>query len=324
MPCHPHRILKRQIFFMATSLGSPVVQVPEEQTNHFLDLLVCPSSATKDRWQSNSSLNPHGHEEGSPAHFVTFDAQNQIQDTIYVLGGTDSVGGVDAVVNAVDKITNPVPGAIFDTSPLDLHTAREHLNSVIGADGALFVIGGEDDANAYGCVERYDPPEVFGTSAGTSWFLQAGQQHARVYHSVAGLLDDGRIFSAGGVDNPHSIEVYSPRYMFRGQRPVVSGMSATTWSYNQSTNGPTFSVAFRPGITFQRMHLIKSCSVTHGFDESQRFVSLRLGVGITGSNPYTVTVETPKDRWVAPRGDYMLFVVGSDGVPSVGTWTHLQ
>ena len=49
---------------------------------------------------------------------------------------------------------------------------------------------------------------------------------AALYHSTAILLPDGRVLSMGS--NPRakmiekSIEIFSPPYLFRGERPVIS------------------------------------------------------------------------------------------------------
>ena len=54
----------------------------------------------------------------------------------------------------------------------------------------------------------------------------------RLYHSVAVLLPDGRVYVAGGGGTPlvtdqKSAQIFSPPYLFKGPRPTVSSAPAT-------------------------------------------------------------------------------------------------
>ncbi len=51
----------------------------------------------------------------------------------------------------------------------------------------------------------------------------------------------------------------------------------------------------------------------------QRYVPLR----ITGRRPCTLDLASPTNANVAPPGYYMLFLVDSDGVPSVAKWVRI-
>ncbi len=63
------------------------------------------------------------------------------------------------------------------------------------------------------------------------------------------------------------------------------------------------------------MSLIRSPSVTHALDMNQRFQFLNFTV--SGS---TLTVQAPANANLAPPGDYLLFLVDTNGVPSVGSF----
>ena len=55
----------------------------------------------------------------------------------------------------------------------------------------------------------------------------------RTYHSIALLLPDGRVLSAGGDFGGASAEIYSPPYLFNGTRPTISSAPSSV-GYGQS------------------------------------------------------------------------------------------
>ena len=63
--------------------------------------------------------------------------------------------------------------------------------------------------------------------------------------------------------------------------------------------------------------LVRFGSVTHCFNMGQRFIPLSFSAG-TGS----LTVTAPVNANLAPLGNYMLFIVGTNGVPSVAAIVH--
>jgi hypothetical protein len=312
-------VLGRENMLMYTVLRTP-------KRNRFLDLAVdCSSSsggAFLHPWRSYLPANAGDHYEGSGAHFLYFDASNQPAEVVYAVGGESSASNPAA---NVERLTNPsaISQPNWDTSAPDLQHARTHLNVVIGALGEMYAVGGEGVSGSVHCVERYRTPEVFG-DVPDSWALMAPHSDARTYHSVAGLLPDGRIFHAGGEETGahHSVEIYQPPYLFLGPRPVVDNVqSPTNWTYGATRQ---FDVTLRQGVTFAGTHLIKLGSVTHGFDSSQRFVELeKVFETSAGINKVTIAVKVPPDAASAPVGHYWLIAVDSAGVPSVAQLVHL-
>jgi hypothetical protein len=129
------------------------------------------------------------------------------------------------------------------------------------------------------------------------------------------LLADGRVMTFG--DNPGNgtfdthVSIYSPPYLYRGTRPVVSNLSTTQWTYGST---PTMTVS----APITRAALIRPAAVTHSSDPNQRFVDLPLSV--SGS---TIGLNLTSNPNIAPPGWYMLFALGTNGVPSVATWVHV-
>src|SRR5436190_16382111 len=134
----------------------------------------------------------------------------------------------------------------------------------------------------------------------------------RGYHSTALLLPDGRVLSAGGQPGPGasvgnaSAEIYSPPYLFHGSRPTITS-APTSVGYGQS-----FFVGTPDATSISKVTLIALSSVTHGVNMGQR-ISRPLFSQATGG----LNITAPSNPNNAPPGYYMLFILNSNGVPSV-------
>jgi diketogulonate reductase-like aldo/keto reductase len=105
-----------------------------------------------------------------------------------------------------------------------------------------------------------------------------------------------------------SAQVYSPPYLFRGARPIISSAPGTG-NYGAVLNILTPDAARIASVT-----LMAIGSVTHAFDENQRIVPLSYGP-ISGG----VAATLPTNPNVMPPGYYMLFLIDTNGVPSIST-----
>jgi len=146
-------------------------------------------------------------------------------------------------------------------------------------------------------------------------------KNARLYHSTALLLPDARVIVMGGgrfngVNEPTdqlNAEIYSPPYLFKGSRPAI------TFAPAQIGYGQTVAIQTSDASRIAKVSLIKLGSVTHAFNMDQRYVPLSFTVG-SG----TLNVQTPPNGNLAPPGHYMLFIVDTNGVPSVGSIVNIQ
>ena len=183
---------------------------------------------------------------------------------------------------------------------------RVFPNAVSLPDGTVLVVGGENVGVATRNAALYNP-------ATNSWRTLAAQEQVRSYHATAVLLPDGRVLSAGD-NHPgggfETLEIFSPPYLFRGARPVITG--APTKARN------TYSFTFGTSGHVARVVLMAPGATTHSFDMNQRHVELAFtrleGGGIKAKVP---------SKYVAIPGWYMLFVINGDGVPSVARWIRV-
>ncbi len=194
---------------------------------------------------------------------------------------------------------------------------RAHHNLTILPDGTVFASGGANTLGGYDPSTAILPTEIWSPSTGT-WQTVASMATPRMYHSTALLLPDGRILSAGGgrnyVNNADylSAEIYSPAYLFKGARPTVSSAPSSI-GYNAS-----FFVGTPDGASIKSVALIRNGAVTHKINMDQRYIPLTFTQTAGG-----LTVQAPPDANTAPPGYYMLFIVNSNGVPSVAPIMHV-
>jgi hypothetical protein len=201
--------------------------------------------------------------------------------------------------------------------------ARVECNAVLLPTGKLLVQGGsavdEDGTTATLGADLYDPTTGTWSSAGTASF-------ARLYHSIALLLPDATVVTAGsnptrGTYEQH-IEIYSPAYLFTtdgngntisATRPVISSSPA-----NIGYAG-AFQVQTPNAASVSSVVIIRAGSDTHAFDMDQRLVGLTFTAGSGVLN-----VTGPPNANIAPPGYYMLFLVNSAGVPSVANFVQVS
>ena len=60
-----------------------------------------------------------------------------------------------------------------------------------------------------------------------------------------------------------------------------------------------------------------------GCDTSFNMDQRHVGLTIAGRSANTVTIESPPNANIAPPGQYVLFILTADGVPSTGKFVQL-
>ncbi len=192
--------------------------------------------------------------------------------------------------------------------------ARAHHNLTLLPDGTVLATGGGgttapgDLAGAVYETELWSPVTE-------SWTTMAPMQVPRLYHSTALLLPDGRVLVAGGTRpiKQLSAEIYSPPYLFRGPRPRTTSLPSVV------QYGATFFVETPDASSIASVTLVRPGVVTHTVDMNQRYLSLTFQHAGSG-----LDVQAPASPNLAPPGYYMLFVVDTNGVPSIAPFVRLE
>jgi hypothetical protein len=235
------------------------------------------------------------------------------QPVLMTMGG---MGNTVAATNTTELIDMSQAAPMWVAGPA-MSQPRVEMNAVLLPTGKVLVVGGsandEDGSTASLNADLYDPKTNSFSSA-------APNVYPHLYHSTALLLPDATVVLSGGnpaqgVFEPH-IEIYKPAYLFNADgspatRPSLTGTPATLGygaTFTATTDGTIASVV-----------LIRAGAPTHAFDMSQRLV------GVTfAANGQTLTMSAPPNSNIAPPGPYLLFVVNTNGVPSVGQVITIQ
>ncbi|WP_426733448.1 galactose oxidase-like domain-containing protein [Myxococcus faecalis] len=248
-------------------------------------------------------LNPNGNGAWTTGPLSNFGGRSY-GPAVLIDGKVTLFGGGEPPTATVEQIDLTVAAPSWRyVAPMSIRR-RQH-NAVLLPDGTVLIVGGssgsgfDDAASPVRYAELYNP-------ATNTWTSLASQVRYRGYHSTAALLPDGRVLSAGGA-NERTAEVFSPPYLFKGARPVITAAPTT------SQPGATFSITTPDAARITRVSLIALNSTTHTFDMNQRLLTLAF-TRTSGA----LTVTAPPNRNLAPPGYYQLFIVNDAGVPSYG------
>jgi hypothetical protein len=290
------------------------------------------------------------------AHFsgsaVSFDSGKKV----LVVGGFNALGNPtqDAEFLGVDPLQSTWTTTTSMNFPRAYHTATILPNGKVLVTGGVICQGSNHvDCGQVLNAEMWDPTANPNNLAQTPWCKMAAYKEVRAYHSIAVLLPDGKVLVGGGglpgavgevdangvpvtmIDTDNNgqpdtftdssrfyghknVEIYSPPYLFNADgslatQPLITSAPASI-SYGQ-----TFFVGTSGAGTTPKVSLVRLASVTHGFNQDQRQLSLADPQVVSGG----MNVTAPADPKVCPPGYYMLFVL-NNGVPSVAKIVKVQ
>jgi hypothetical protein len=222
------------------------------------------------------------------------------------------------------------------TSTGSMQFGRRNLNASVLPDQTVLVTGGNTIGNGNAGEQVLNIPQRFQKEselwdANTGTFrVVASESVGRPYHSVALLLPDARVFSAGGYDQvpyPNTDPNYRPKYKNAQifMPPYLFGADGQLASRPEILEAPSklgydqaFTVRVNKPDQISKACLIRLGSVTHAFNFGQRFVKLEVQ-NVAGK----LEMHSPKNANLAPPGFYYLFVLDQNGVPSIAKTVRL-
>ena len=239
---------------------------------------------------------------------------------MYDVGKLIVTGGASSANTAT--LVNMASNALTASATSSMKYGRRQHNATVLADGSVLVTGGlSSGAGLVDLNAGVFAAEIWNPATGT-WKELASAAVTRQYHSVAMLLPDGRVYTGGGGICGlcqqvgylrKDAEIFSPPYLFKkdgsGQlatRPTISSAQPNI-GYGQG-----FNIVTPQAASIGKVALVRLGAPTHGQDQSQRYIPLNFSI-----NAGSLTATSPANANIAPPGYYMLFVVDSNGVPSV-------
>ncbi len=322
LPLYPHLILLRdgRLFYTGGKMD----------TNGFLDPFVFdPLNATQVAGVTN---------------LIDADRCNQCASVLLPPAQAQQVmilgGGPEDETEATDRVQvvdltapNPRYG-----QRLKLNFDRMHVNAVILPDRTVLATGGGGTREASQIQGQIDPQpvrerlvaEIFDPPTG-AWRSMAAATIARLYHSVALVLPDGRVVAAGGNPDKGSqvnwlppdpleempLELYSPPYLFKGPRPQITGAPV------EINYGQQVVIATPQAQVIKWISLIRPGLTTHSFNCEQRLVDVPFASPPLAGQ-LNATIPGTTERNVMMPGWYMLFLTDNNDVPSIARWVHLS
>ncbi|KAH7049316.1 hypothetical protein B0J12DRAFT_101347 [Macrophomina phaseolina] len=149
--------------------------------------------------------------------------------------------------------------------------------------------------------------------------VMANTTVARMYHSEATLMDDGRVIVSGSdpqdarYPQEYRVEVFTPPYILSGAPRPSFTLSSDDWAYGAQASF-TVSGATTGNV---RVSLMGSVVSTHGNSMGQR--TIFPDVSCSGT---TCTVTAPPNKYICPPGWFQMFVL--DGpTPSHAQWVRI-
>jgi hypothetical protein len=214
---------------------------------------------------------------------------------------------------------------------------RIHACSVILPTGEIFISGGIDALNtvAEPSVDKKAVlmPEVYNPYSNTWDITHDAASSVRNYHSVALLMPDGRVWTAGsdhdagrgaGAPPPGNadarnldIEIYSPRYIAEPGRPHVTAAPSLAYPNQTILVKSTFPKEI------ERVVLLRCGTCTHAYSPDQRMLELAFTKPVDDN----LLVVMPPDNNIMPPGPYLIFTIrrkmGTLGLPSDGAEIYI-
>lgn len=247
--------------------------------------------------------------------------------TVLICGGSANGNAM-----GIDNCVSTKPEEASPTWLIERMPSQRVLSCMAALpDGTYLILNGATSGVAgFGLAEDpnlnailYDPAQP----EHQRFSIMATTTVARMYHSEAILMRDGRVMVSGsnpedGV-NPeeYRVEVFSPPYALNGLTPPSYTITTANkdWTYGKKY---TITAKIPSGnLGSVRVSMMAAVSSTHGNSLGQR--TLFLTVTCTGTaTAATCTLTAPPTAHVAPPGWYQIFVL--DGpTPGVAKWVRI-
>lgn len=238
---------------------------------------------------------------------------------VLICGGSTPYQGF-----AIDNCVTIAPDVPNTNWTLERMPSKRVLSCIVALpDGTYIILNGAHQGQAgFGQATDpnlnavlYDPTRPLNNR----FTVLANTTVARMYHSEAILMDDGRILVSGSdpeddrFPQEYRVEVFIPPYLMGSpvQPKVTLSASQADWAYGNA-------YAFTVDQVVSKVSLLGSVGSTHGNSMGQRTM---FPAFVCSGNACTVTA--PPDAHTCPPGWFQLFALNAQGVPSKAVWVRI-
>ena len=279
----------------------------------------------ENHWQYITTA-ANAHDSGAAVRMVTVNDDGTWSQKVFLFGGNDGEGAPGVATAEWIDFSDPVPQ--FHLLP-NLGGAVNQNNAVALPDGNVLIVGGRATGVNSLHFQLYNPAD------GTRKDLISSPV-PRYDHSTALIMPDGGVWVMGGnrvnlipsnlmpgelqtqAQRDASVpvaEYYRPPYFFKGPRPVIEKAPHTIRygkKFNLEVSGYTGEIG--------QVVLLRTGPITHNWTWGNQYVKLPVVERESGD----LGVTAPPLPGVAVPGDYLIFAVSQNGVPSEGRHVRLM
>jgi hypothetical protein len=274
-------------------------------------------------WQYVATTHGGAHYAGAGVRMVTINANGTHSQKAFSFGGNSGVGSASTATAEMIDFSSPAPAWVKMD---DLDIPVNDNNVVPLPDGKLLVVGGGIVVNGQLHLQIYDP--VTGRKENTLELAVFRGDHATVFVVPTGgvwIMGGNRVDFLPGLQNDLAVstmQYYRPSYFFKGPRPVI------TKAPFKLNHGEEFQIdVSTPGEPIESVILLRTGPITHAWAWGSDSVKLPVKgkkdkkdkrKGKDKDRKDKLTVKIPSLPALAIAGDYMMFAVTEDGIPSEG------
>ncbi len=198
----------------------------------------------------------------------------------------------------------------------DLPFNRDNSDMTVMPDGRVLINGGTTKGNSQNEADAIFESVIFDPYSGEVKTVDA-EDVMRVYHSSSILLNDGTIMSMGGgglggTKNFMDAQIYTPDYLYNADGSLADRPEVLS-APDSLEPGDTFVITVDDTASLDRISFVKTGAVTH----SLNMESGRMDLDFKVVDGQRVEVTLPDNPNVVGAGNWMLFAIDDQGVPSV-------
>jgi hypothetical protein len=260
---------------------------------------------------------------GSSSVLLPLRHQENFRARVLVCGGTSETAYVLDLQGWRPGVASMGGWAWQPTAPRASRKRRVHANATLLPTGEIVLTGGINVDRGIATVDArgVKEPEIYDPYANTWSLVNEPEPAVRNYHSVALLMPDGRVWSAGSdIDADRGlaarnldIAIFAPWYHGDPGRPYITAAPSLAYP------GETIFLRSTYAAEIERVVLVRCGSSTHAFNPDQRLVELRF----QHPGGDVLWAEMPPNNFIVPPGPYLIYTIrrkpGTLGLPSSGT-----